>query len=363
MAKNSILEKMKKAIGNEDIFIMSDENNPYKVVEYFDTGCYILNAALSDGDIYKGLPIGKRVGIAGPSSVGKSYFIMNIIKRYLDKEEESVAVIFESEGASVLEMGESVGVDKERVLIVPVHSVEDFRTQAIRMLDEIKEQQKEAKKSKSKKPSYIMCLDSLGNLPTEKELRDAREGNDKQDLTRSKIIRSIFRIITLPLSMTSTPLLVSNHSYSSQEMYSRQVTSGGEGYRYACDVSGILSKAQDKEGTDRIGSIITFTVDKSRFIPEGQKFKIAISFSKGIYPYSNLIDFAEEFEIIKKEGISFVFKDGTKVKAKELRRNIEKYFHQEVMDELRDKIKAKVGFGCPENSEELEELELEDDDE
>ena len=345
MAKNSVLEKMKKAIGNDDIFVMSDENNPYKVSEYFDTGCYILNAALSDGDIYKGLPVGKRVGIAGPSSVGKSYFIMNIIKRYLDKKENSVAVIFESEGASVIEMADSVGVDKERVLIVPVHSVEDFRTQAIRMLDEIAEQRKEAKKSKSEIPSYIMCLDSLGNLPTEKELRDAREGNDKQDMTRAKIVRSIFRIITLPLSMTNTPLLVSNHSYSTQELYSKQVTSGGEGYKYACDVSGILSKAQDKEGTDRVGSIITFTVDKSRFIPEGQKFKIAISFSKGIYPYSNLIDYAEEFEIIRKEGISFVFKDGTKIKAKELRRNIEQYFTKDIMDELREKIKNKCGFG------------------
>jgi len=345
MSKNNFLEKMKKAIGNEDIFSMADEHNPYKVTEFFDTGCFILNAALSDGDIYKGLPIGKRIGIAGPSSVGKSYFIMNILKRYLDTKNNSYAVIFESEGASVIEMADSVGVDKDRVLIVPVHSVEDFRTQAIRMLDEIKQQQIEAKKSKNDVPNYIMCLDSLGNLPTEKELRDAREGSDKQDMTRAKIVRSIFRVITLPLSMTGTPLLVSNHSYSTQEMYSRQVTSGGEGYKYACDVSGILSKAQDKEGTDRVGSIITFTVDKSRYIPEGQKFKIAISFSKGIYPYSNLIDFAEEFGIIEKSGISFVFKDGTKVKAKELRRNIEKYFHKEIMDELRDKIKDKCGFG------------------
>ncbi len=359
MAKNSILEKLKKTVGNVDGFLLSDETNPYKIDEYFDTGCFILNAALSDGDIFKGLPLGKRVGVSGPSGVAKSYFMMSIIKSFLERKDNSYAVVFETEGSSINEMCESLNVDVSRVLVLPVYTVEEFRTQCIRLLDDIKEQQASSKKNKEEFPSYIIGVDSLGMLATHKESEDARSGNEKQDMTRAKIIKSIFRLITLPLAMTKTPMLIANHTYGTQELYSRQVTSGGEGFKYATDISMILSKAQDKVGTERTGSVITLTMDKSRFIPEGQKFKINLSFSKGIHPYSSMITMAEDLGVIKKEGHGFILPNGDKVKSTDLKKNIQDYFNEEFMTVLRDKIKSKVGFGCQEQTDEFEEDEEE----
>ncbi len=355
MAKNSILEKLKKVTGNSEGFVLSEENNPFKVTEYFDTGCYILNAALSDGDIFKGLPMGKRIGISGPSGVAKSYFMLSIIKRFLELKENSYAIIFETEGSTITEMCDTLGIDKDRILTLPVFTVEEFRTQAIRLLDDIQLQQNEAKKNKEVSPCYIIGLDSLGMLATSKETEDAKSGNEKQDMTRAKIVKSIFRLITLKLAMTKTPLLVANHTYGTQELYSRQVTSGGEGFKYAVDVSFILSKAQDKEGTERTGSIITLTIDKSRFIPEGQKFKINLSFSKGIHPYSNLISFAEDLNLITKEGHSYVFPNGNKVKLKDLKKDIKLHFDDDFMKLLGEKIKNKIGFGSDIEFEDSEE--------
>ena len=43
---------------------------------------------------------------------------------------------------------------------------------------------------------FLIVLDSLGMLASEKEYNDALQGEDKVDLTRPKQLRSIFRIIT-----------------------------------------------------------------------------------------------------------------------------------------------------------------------
>lgn len=407
MAKNPLEARLKKLVGKDNIFTLSDELNPYRTTEHFNTGIFILNAVLSDMDIYKGLPEGKRVGIAGPPGVGKSYFTLNILKRYLDNNPTANAIVFESEFASIMEMAENIGIDMDRVFSLSVETLEDFKTQCVKILEDIDAQQteheilvkkiteannkkiKEAKtkakvKTKIKEvnpestileevdelveleeipspPRYIMLLDSLGMLPSTRELTNALESSHKEDMGhRAKVIKSIFRIITLKLGLTKTSMLVANHSYGTLETYSKERASGGTGYQYAIDVGLILSKAQDKEegddGKERVGSIITMTLDKHRLVPEGQKFKVAISFKQGIHPYSSMITFAEEFGILTKDGQSYLFRDGTKVKMKEVRRNMDKYFTKEIMDELQVKIKNKCGFGNDE-----EEIELGDD--
>lgn len=403
MSKNPIADRLKKIVGKDNIFSLSDEMNPYRVTSYFDTGCYILNAILSDMDIYKGLPVGKRIGIAGPSGVGKSYFTLSILKRYLEQNPTAIAIVYESEYASLMEMAENVDIDMDRVFTISVSTLEEFKTQCVSVLNDIELQQAEyevklkkvkesnAKKLKENKAKtknknvesdvtedvvldeeppevkYVFLLDSLGMLPTLRELNNAADGSHKEDMGhRAKVIKSIFRIITLKLGLTKTPMLICNHSYQTLETYSKAQASGGTGYQYSIDVGLLLSKAQDvdkgekddngKEVKERLGSIITITLDKHRLVPEGQKFKVAVSFKKGIHPYSNMVTFAEEFGIITKDGNSYVFRDGTKVKMKLVRRNMEDYFTKEIMDELRDKIKTKCSFGSHD-----EEIDIDDE--
>jgi RecA/RadA recombinase len=359
--KSPVEARLKKILGKDSVHSLSDELNPYITTEYFDTGVYILNAILSDMDIYKGLPVGKRVGIAGPSGVGKSYFTLNIIKRYLEQNPTAIAVVFESEYASLMEMAENIKLDMSRTYSVPVETLEDFKTKCVSLLVDIEEQQKEAGKNKDE-IKYIMCVDSLGMMPSTRELENAKSDKHSEDMGhRAKVVKSIFRNITLKLGLTKTPMLVCNHSYSTLELYSKERASSGSGYQYAIDVGLICSKAQEKDGDTRTGSIITLTIDKHRLVPEGQKFKVNVSFQKGLHPYSNMITFAEEFGIIKKEGRSFLFKDGSKVRCKEVGRNIEKYFTKDIMDELRDKIKKKCSFGNNEGLDEVDDIEDEEE--
>lgn len=338
------LARLKKTSGNEFAFKLSEENNPYAVKEWVDTGCYALNAALSDADIFSGIPRGKRIGIAGPSGVAKSYFTLYIVKAYLDRVPNSYCVAFESEGSSIIDMAKSIGVDMDRVLILPVSTVQEFKIQVVKLLDDLMEEKKKGNKEEN---NYIFLLDSLGMLASDKEVSDARSGEIKADFTRAKEIRSIFRAITLKLSLTQTPLLVVNHTYDTIETYSKKETSGGDGYKYACDVSLILTKAQEKEGTEQIGSIISLNIHKSRYIPEGQKFKVVMLFKKGLFRHSNLLELAIELGMIDSTTSKgwYIFNDGRKLRKKEIFAQADTIFSGEFLQELRDKIRASRTFG------------------
>ena len=134
--KSTLFNTFKKISENQFAF-KADEENLYEVKNWIDTGCFVLNAILSDGDINKGIPEGKRVMISGQSGVAKSLFVAIMIKAYLDAVANSHVVMFESEASTVIEMLKQIGVPMERVLILPVQSVEDFREQAVRLLDKI----------------------------------------------------------------------------------------------------------------------------------------------------------------------------------------------------------------------------------
>ena len=85
------------------------------------------------------------------------------------------------------------GIDSKRFSVFPVATIEEFRTQAMRILNSI--EASDPRKDDGSK--IMMCLDSLGSLSTNKEVTDIGEGSDKRDMTRSQLVRGAFRALTL----------------------------------------------------------------------------------------------------------------------------------------------------------------------
>ncbi|MFM7852888.1 MAG: hypothetical protein ACKO96_13460, partial [Flammeovirgaceae bacterium] len=101
---------------------------------YMDTGSYAFNALLS-GSIYKGMQDNKIMALAGESSTGKTYFTLGIVSKFLQDRPNGVVLYFDSEQAVTSDMFKSRGVDPKRVGVFPVATVEEFRKQAIKILD------------------------------------------------------------------------------------------------------------------------------------------------------------------------------------------------------------------------------------
>ena len=129
-------------------------------------------------------------------------------------------------------------------------------------------------------------VDSIGVLASRKEVEDARSGNVAEDMTRAKKFKSVFRIITPHLTIKDIPMIVVNHIYMTQEMYSKAQVSGGSGPYLAADDIWIIGRQTDTEGTGKDKSIegykFIINIDKSRFVKEKSKFPVSISYDEGI---------------------------------------------------------------------------------
>lgn len=224
---------------------------------------------------------------AGPSKHFKTLFCLIQVKAYLDKYTDAVAILYDSEFGSPLSYFESVGIDPERVIHVPIHTIEELRTEMSNQLEEIK-----------RGDHVIMVVDSIGMLASKKETDDAQSGKEAADMTRAKVLKSFFRIVTPHFASKNFPLAVVNHTYQTLEMFSKQVQGGGTGGIYAPDNIFFLGRQQDADGQGAAkelhGYHYVIKVEKSRFVKEQSKLSVTVSFDKGLNYYSGLFDLALE---------------------------------------------------------------------
>ena len=129
---SDFLKDIIKTTGNEYAALVSDGVEAGDVENFIDTGSYVFNALLS-GSIYGGLPANKITALAGESATGKTYFLMGIVKNFLDANPDSGVVYFESESAITKQMVVDRVIDPNRMVIVPVTNVQAFRTRALKM--------------------------------------------------------------------------------------------------------------------------------------------------------------------------------------------------------------------------------------
>ena len=95
------------------------------------------------GSIYGGVPSNKITAIAGESSTGKTFFCLGIVQHFLDSNPDAGVIYFESESAISKQMIVDRGIAADRMMIVPVATIEEFRTQSCRILDKYMEQDDE----------------------------------------------------------------------------------------------------------------------------------------------------------------------------------------------------------------------------
>lgn len=323
-----------KETGNEYAGIVDDGVAAGDVSGFISTGSYSLNALLS-GSIYGGLPDNKVTALAGEPSTGKTFYAINIVRQFLQDNPSGFVFYFESESAISKAMMEDRGVDTKRVAIMPVATIQEFRTQAVKILDRYIEQDKG---KKAEKPRMMFVLDSLGNLSTEKEMADIADGKDTRDMTRAQLIRGAFRVLTLKLGVAKVPLIVTNHIYDVVGAYvPTKKMGGGSGLEYAASSIIFLSKKKDKMLDDddgRTGAVVTAHAKKARLTIEDKKVLTWLNYQNGLDPYYGLLDIAEKYEIFKKVSTRYELPDGTKAFESQIVKNPEKFFTKEILDQI-----------------------------
>jgi RecA/RadA recombinase len=337
---NDFLRDVIKQVGNEYASIVDDGVEAGDVDSFIDTGSYILNALMS-GSLYGGLPSNKITALAGESATGKTYFLMGIVKSFLDKDPNAGVIYFESESAITKQMVIDRGIDPKRMVVFPVTTVQEFRTQALKVLDGYL-----AQNNGSAKNPLFLCLDSLGMLSTTKEVEDTADGKETRDMTRAQVLKAAFRVLTLKLARAKVPLVVTNHTYDVVgSMFPTKEMGGGSGLKYAASSIIYLSKRKEKDGTEVIGNIIHCKNHKSRLTKENKVVDVRLTYDKGLDRYYGLLELAEKYEIFKKVSTRFELPDGSKQFGKTILNDPETYFTEDIMHQLDLAAETEFKYG------------------
>ena len=301
---------------------------------FVDTGSFSLNA-LTSGSMYGGVPSNKITCFAGSEAVGKTFITLSIAKNFLDQDKKNLVIYFESEGALTKDMIEERGLDIDRIGLFPVATVEEFRTQCVRIIEN----------SGKNEGKMMIFLDSLGNLSTMKEMGDVAGGSDKRDMTRAPMIRGTFRTLSLMLSKHNIPLIITNHTYDAiGSMFPKKEISGGGGIKYAASTIVTLARRKHKDGTEVIGNIIKAKLVKGRMTKEESVIEMMLNYEKGLDRYYGLVSIAEKYGIFKKVSTRFETPSG-KAFEKTIVNDPEKYFTEDVMEQLEKAVFKEFNYG------------------
>ena len=139
--------------------------------------------ALVSGNLYGGFSGNKITAIAGESSTGKTFFSLAVVRNFLDTHPDAVVLYFDTESAITRSLLESRNIDTERVVVLNVVTIEEFRTKALQAVD------KYLKYDEDERQPMLFVLDSLGMLSTEKEINDALADKQVRDMTKSQLVK------------------------------------------------------------------------------------------------------------------------------------------------------------------------------
>lgn len=258
--------------------------------KYISTGIYILNALLSKSILKGGVPTNRFTIFAGPYQTGKSFICLNIVR---NAQKEGYNVIYiDTEFAIEASDFDMFGIDtsdENKFKLIRSNKVENLKVFLAQLLDELKK----IKEKGEDVSNTIFVIDSLGALASKKEIEDAIKGNDKQDMSRAKATKSMLRIIIDDLGYLGIPLIATNHTYLTQDLYPQAIQSGGEGLNYLASIIILLSKSQledknkDEMSLGTTGSVITARARKNR-LAKPKKAKFEIDQSKGCNEFKGL---------------------------------------------------------------------------
>ena len=295
--------------------------------EWVMTPSYDLNRILS-GNIYHGIPTRSLVGIVGPEGSMKSSFMALCMA---DAQKKGfLPVIIDTERGCSAEFCKRWGIDPERIKIVYAPYVDQVGSVISTLLDVSR---------KSGRKKFIVGLDSLGGLDTDRYFSQALRDDIKSD--QGLLAKSIKAMVKLFLNFcieTNSIGIMTGHYYSRPGLVPMpDAVGGGKSIRYFPSILISVKKHDIKtKDKDVIGNLLTATTIKNRITPPFQQASVSLHYVDGLDPYAGLLDYMiDPVGLIEMEGNTYkIAKTGEKLGTSTARANEGLKNHPELLDEL-----------------------------
>ena len=326
----SIMSRLLKTQSKDSLISVLTDSEFGTKVPLAKTPIKMINLMLS-GDLNGGV-CGGATMVVGDSRSYKSLFCLHIVKAFLDGHKDAICLFFDSEAGASKEYFKQIGVDSDRVLHIPTQNVEQLKFDLCKFLDVVQGDEK-----------VSVFIDSISQTPSKREVENALAENGAADMSRASALNSLWRIITPILNIKNIPLLAINSFYDDMaNKYAEKHIKGGKQGFLSSDTILFVSRSQEKDEKTKelLGFTFNYKIMKSRFVREGSKLPIEVSFDEGINNTSGI------FELAKDAGFIQSPKQGWYILACDIGMNTEKNYRRSELDcdAVLEKVCAIQGF-------------------
>lgn len=275
-----MVTKLKESYGSESAIVFSENDADYHTVEAIPTPSLKLNQCLRIG----GFPVGRVVEVFAPEGTGKTTLAIQTAAKA--QANGGYVGIINAEYAFDPQYAEALGLDISRVIVMNPNNGEE----AIEMARDLALMFK-----RHNKPSMIV-FDSIAALVPKAEIEgdiaDANMG------LHARLVGKLMRSVTPNLNLTCFVVINQIRMKLGVMFGSPETTPGGNAIKF---FASLRLDVRIREKHDDYNDV-EIKVVKTRFGKPYQSIKTRLVFGKGFDSVYDMIDVAEDLDIIQKNG-------------------------------------------------------------
>jgi recombination protein RecA len=299
---DALNKKFKNTNHKTAFFLDGDTDTPADVSGWISTGSSMLDLAISNRP-NGGFPIGRIAEITGLEASGKSLLAAHALAN--TQKQGGMAVYIDTENAISREFLEAIGLDLEKMLYVPLETIEDIFEAIEGIIESVR------KSNKNKLVTIV--VDSVMGASTKIEMA-AEYDKDGYATSKSIILSKGMRKLTNMIGREKICLIFTNQLRSrlGVSFGDPWTTSGGKAIPFHASVRLRLKslgqiKAK-KNGIDQIIGIQTRAqVIKNRMGPPLKSVDYDIYFESGIDNYGGWLNVMKDHNLVRQAGAWYTY--------------------------------------------------------
>lgn len=305
--------------------IMKLGESQHATIETTPTGSISLDVALGGG-----IPRGRVIEIFGPESSGKTTLTLHMIAEA--QKRGGQAAFIDAEHALDPEYAKKIGVDIDNLLV----SQPDSGEQALEITESLVRTN----------AIDIIVVDSVAALTPRAEIEG--EMGDSHMGLQARLMSQALRKLTSTISKTRTTVVFINQLRMKLGVMfgNPETTPGGNALKFYSSVRmdiRNIGKIEEGTGDDKevMGNRIRVKVVKNKVAPPFKIAEFDIMYAKGIAYEGDLIDLATKYEITRKSGAFYSYKE---LKLGQGRENVKSFLKQneKVMKSIEKDVLAHI---------------------